>query len=101
MAAESIIGYKKPEFPKIENTETGRVTRIEYIGDTTTLNAALPTVGSAWGDYSGQVKSSTIEPTENTAISTAFITVELSRDNADAETGELVSISYEIRWVTV
>ena len=101
MAAETIIGYKKPEFPKVENTENGTVTRIEYIGALATIAPALPTVGATWGDYVGQVKSVSTEPTENATVIEAFVTVELSRDNTDVEPGELVSISYEIRWVTV
>jgi len=108
MAAESIINFKKPEFPKIEKNENGTTTRIEYIGngvaavgDAATIIAALPTVGSAWGDYSGQVKTVTYEPTENVEIIEAFITLESTKDNAEPSTGELKSVSYEIRWVSV
>ena len=101
MAAETIIIYKKPEFPKVENTENGTVTRIEYIGDSAILAAALPIVGASWGDYVGQVKSVSTEPTEKATVIEAFVTVEQSRDNTDVEPGQLVSISYEIRWVTV
>lgn len=101
MAAESIIAFKKPEFPKVENTENGSVTRIEYIGDATTLAAALPSVGGTWGDYSGQVKSVNKEPKENTNLLEVSITVEQTIDNEEVEPGQLVSISYEIRWVTV
>jgi len=101
MAAESIIDYKKPEFPKKEANETGFVTRVEYVGDTETITAALPSVGATWGDYVGQVKSVKIEPTENVLISTAMVTIEQTTDNADVEPGELKSVSYEIRWVTV
>lgn len=108
MAAESIIQYKKPEFPKIENTETGVTTRIEYIGngvvgvgDAATISAALPAVGDTWGDYLGQVKSVSKEPKENSDILEVLITVEQPKDNTDIEPGERVSVSYEIRWVTV
>jgi len=101
MAAESIIDLKKPEFPQKETNENGVTTRIEYIGDTATISAALPSVGDAWGDYAGQVKTVSIQPTENVNVSMATVTMELTTDNADVEPGELVSISYEIRWVTV
>lgn len=101
MAAESIINLKRPEYPKKEYTETGIVTRIEYIGDTATLEAAIPNIGATWGDYVGQVQSATIEPTENVNFSVLMITVDKATDNADIEPGELVAVSYEIRWVTV
>ena len=101
MAVESIINLKKPEYPKKEYNETGVQTRIEYIGDTTTLEAALPSVGAVWGDYVGQVKTAGIEPTENVGVSVLMISLENTTDNTDVEPGELVSISYEIRWVTV
>jgi len=101
MAAESIINLKRPEFPKIEENENGTVTRIEYIGDTATIAAAKPAVGATWGDYVGQVKSSIIEPTENTGISVLAVTVDNTKDNAEPSTGELKSVSYEIRWVSV
>jgi len=101
MAAESIINLKKPEYPKREYNEAGVITRIEYIGDTATIEAARPTNGASWGDYVGQVKTTTLEPTENVDISVMMVTMELTTDNTDVEPGELVSISYEIRWVTV
>jgi len=99
MAAESIIDYKKPEFPKIENTESGTITRIEYIGngvtgvgDAATISAALPAVGDKWGNYAGLVKSVSKEPKENTDILEVFITVEQPKDNTDIEPGERVSV---------
>jgi len=101
MAAESIINYMRPEFPKKELTEQGVTTRIEYIGDSATILAALPNVGDAWGDYVGQVKTVTLEPTEEVDISIALVTVDQTTDNTDIEPGEKVSESYEIRWVTV
>jgi len=92
MAAESIIDYKKPEFPKIETTESGTITRIEYIGngvtgvgDAATISAALPAVGDKWGNYAGLVKSVSKEPKENTDILEVFITVEQPKDNTDID----------------
>jgi len=101
MAAESIIAYKRPSFPKKEVNESGIITRIEYIGDTTTLAAALPAVGDTWGDYPGNVSSVSIEPTDDVDTSVVMIGVDVKTDNENAQPGELKSISYEIRWVTV
>ena len=53
--AESIIGLKRPEFPKTEETEDGTTTRIEYIGDTSVIVSALPSISEVWGDYPGLV----------------------------------------------
>lgn len=93
--------YIKPEFPKIENTESALVTRIEYVGPTETLQSALLGAGNAWGDYVGRIKSATIEPTENAETSMATVTVEQPIDNAESGTGTLQAVSYEIRWVTI
>jgi len=101
MAAESIIDLKKPGFPVVEENETGTMTRIEYIGDTTTIEGSKPAIGDAWGDYAGTVTSSVVDPTERADVSELTIQLELTKDNENAEPGELKSISYEIRWVTV
>lgn len=99
--ADPLLAFLKPEFPKIESTEQSYVTRLEYIGDTATIEKDLPVIGSVWGDYLGQVKSVTFEPTENVGISSAMITVEQPIDNDEPEEGTLVAVSYEIRWLTI
>ena len=99
--ADQLLSYLKPEFPKIESTEQSYVTRLEYVGDSSTIEVKLPSIGDAWGEYLGQVKSITFEPTENIGISTAVIVVEQSIDNDEPNTGELVAVSYEIRWLTI
>jgi hypothetical protein len=99
--ADPLINYIKPEYPKTENTESAYITRIEYIGPTATVVAGLPAPGGTWGDYPGQVKSATSEPTEDTTVSVAMITVEQAIDNAETEPGTLSAISYEIRWLTI
>lgn len=104
MAAESIINLRKPGFPKIGKSENGATTTIEYIGATATLTAAVPSISTAWGDYLGTVKSTSIAPVENSktsGISVLTVETELPIDNETIETGTLRSISYEIRWVTV
>jgi len=101
MAAESIIGLRRPEFPKTESTESGLTTRIEYIGDTTTILAALPLLSAAWGDYPGLVKTANSHPTENTAITIAVVTTFLEIDNENTDEGELVSETFEIDWIPV
>ena len=101
MAAESIIGSKKPGFPKTGNSESGTTSTIEYIGLATAIDSALPDVGDAWGDYPGTVKSVTYNPTENALVTDATVVVEVILDNEDVETGTLEGVSYEIRWVTV
>jgi hypothetical protein len=101
MAAESIIEYKKPGFPKREDTENGSNTRIEYIGDTDTIFAALPGIGEIWGDYLGFVSNVGDEPTENVDITDAFVVITLTQDNEEPEPGTLTSVTTEIDWVTV
>jgi hypothetical protein len=101
MAAEALIDYIRPSFPKKETNESGIITRIEYVGPTATLAAALPAVGDTWGDYPGNVSSVSIEPTDDVDTSVVMIGVDVKTDNENAQPGELKSISYEIRWVTV
>ena len=101
MAAEPLINYKKPEYPKTEYNETGVITRIEYIGATATLDAGKPAIGDAWGEYFGTAKTVTIEPTEDVDVSVLMVTMDSTTDNTDIEPGEKISESYEIRWVTV
>jgi len=101
MAAESILTFKKPSFPKTEKTENGTATTIEYIGPSGTIDAALPKVGDAWGGYEGSVTSVTTTPTELGGYTDATVMVEITIDNDNAQTGSLRSISYEIRWVNV
>lgn len=101
MAAETIISLRKPGFPKVDKSENSTTTRIEYIGAKSTLEAEEPGVGVAWGDYAGQVKSTSVEPTEDSTISELFITLEATIDNETVDTGTLASVSYEIRWVKV
>lgn len=99
--SDPLINYKKPEYPKREFGEAAVITRIEYIGDTETLEASLPVSGQEYGGYLGQVKSATIEPTEDVGISVAMITMEQPIDNTETQPGELTAISYEIRWIDV
>lgn len=98
---DPLINFIRPEFPKIEFTESGIVTRIEYIGLTSEIVDDLPAPGATWGDYAGQVKSSSYEPTEDPDVTVAMVSVEQSIDNTETEPGELVAISYEIRWLTI
>jgi hypothetical protein len=93
--------FMRPEFPKVEFNEKAVVTRIEYIGTTSTIESSLVEVGEPWGDYPGELKSATIEPTDDPEISVAMVTVEQIIDNEDAGEGTLVGVSYEIRWLTV
>lgn len=101
MADESILTFKKPSFPQTVKGENSTTTTIEYIGPSAIIDAALPFVGQLWGNYPGSVKSVTDNPTERGGFTDATVTLELTIDSEDAEPGELISISYEIRWVNV
>ena len=101
MPAESIINYRKPGFPDESRSKSAYSARIEYIGDYATLRAALPTIGTVWGDYDGFVSDFGIVPTENAEIGDAFVVCSLDIDNEDAGAGELVATTFEIEWVMV
>jgi hypothetical protein len=98
---DPLIEFIRPEFPKTELTESAVVTRIEYIGPKDSIVDYLPLPGEAWGDYPGQVKSSSYEPTEDIDTTVAMVSVEQPIDNSETDTGELVATSYEIRWLTI
>jgi hypothetical protein len=99
--ADLLVAFIKPEYPKSEYTESAVVTRIEYIGPREDIVDDLPLPGETWGDYVGQVKSVSYEPTEDIDVVEAMVTVEQPIDNAETTTGTLVAISYEIRWLTI
>jgi hypothetical protein len=98
MAAESILTYKKPGFPKTSNSESGYTTTIEYVGPTATLAAAEPGARTAWGDYPGLVKSSTMEGEEGAAFSQLTVVVEYEYDSS-AATGSAREVTTEIDWM--
>jgi hypothetical protein len=100
MEEDPLISYIKPEFPKIEYTESAVVTRVEYIGPHQIISS-LPFPGATWGNYRGVVKSSSVEPTENIDISIGLLTLEETIDNVDVMPGTLTAVSYEIRWLTI
>jgi len=98
---ESISALRKPGFPKPVKTENGEATLIEYIGATATLEAAIPDIGAAWGDFEGSVRSTSIIPVEGLdTTSELTITVELISESGE-EPGTLESETYELEWVAV
>jgi hypothetical protein len=101
MPAESIASLRKPGFPKPVKTENGEATLIEYIGATSTLSAAVPDIGAAWGDFEGTVRSTSLVPVEGLdTTSELTITVELISESGE-EPGTLESETYELEWVNV
>ena len=100
MAAESILTYKKPGFPKQSLGAKGYTTSIEYVGPTATLEAALPNIGAAWGDYTGIVETRDIEPIEGTAgYSDLKIVVSYEFSGSESTFGEAREVTTEIEWV--
>lgn len=99
MAAESILTYKKPGFPKYDNTEKSYRTTIEYVGPQATLASAEPGVNDAWGDYIGIVTGSSLDPIEGTTQANLTISVEYNYDGAGGTSGSLREVTYEVEWV--
>ena len=103
MAAESIISFKRPGFPKENASAAGRATFIEYIGPESTLRAASPATGATWGDYSGLVQDVDVDPIEGTDH--AVLAIRILREWGSAEygssTGDEQQTVHEIDWVDV
>ena len=99
MAAESILTYKRPGFPVTSNTESSYVTSIEYVGPESTLAAAEPAANSAWGDYSGLVKSTRLEPIEGTTQAILRVETEYFYE-AGSTAGTAREVEIEIEWVS-
>ena len=99
MAAESILTYKRPGFPKTSNSEKSYVTTIEYVGPLSTLSSAEPATGAAWGDYDGIVTGTVLSPLEGTTQAELTVTCEYSYDGSAGGTGSAREISFEVEWV--
>lgn len=97
MAAESILTYKKPGFPKTENSERSFRTTIDYVGPLSTIAAAEPDVGDAWGDYAGVVVSSYLSPLDGTDQTELLVVCEVSFDGTTG-TGTAGEVAYEVEW---
>lgn len=100
MAAESILTYKKPGFPKTANTEKSYQVTIEYVGPQATLEAAEPAVNAVWGDYPGIVTGSQLSPIEGTTQCELTVNVEYNYDGAEYPTGEQRETTIEVEWVS-
>jgi hypothetical protein len=98
---ESISTLRKPGFPKLSATENAFRTVIEYIGLSTTLEAAEPATGSIWGDFAGTVISTDIQPTENASYSEMTVTVEQVAETNEFTYGEKESEVFEIDWTVI
>lgn len=103
MAAESILSYKRPGFPKESASAGGRVTIIEYIGPDATLRPASPVTSATWGDYGGRVQDVEIDPIEGTTASVLTVRILLEWGAADygSATGTEQVTVHEIDWVDV
>jgi hypothetical protein len=99
MAAESILAYKRPGFPKTSNSEKSYLTTIEYVGPLATLSDAEPDTGAAWGDYAGIVTGTVLSPIEGTTQAELTVTCEDSYDGSGGGSGSAREISYEVEWV--
>ena len=103
MAAESIYALRRPGFPTEGFDESGYTTTIEYVGATTTLEAAAPAIRTAWGDYPGTVISVEKEDLPGTDYSILKVICERKYDTSANPTGTKLEneTSYEIDWVDV
>jgi len=99
MAAESILTYKKPGFPKKAVSEKSYRTTIEYVGAESTLVAAAPGINEAWGDYVGIVVSTDVSPIEGTSQAELTVVVEYNFDGSSAGSGTAREIVLEVEWV--
>ncbi|HEY9817754.1 MAG TPA: hypothetical protein V6D20_18400 [Candidatus Obscuribacterales bacterium] len=101
MAAESILTYKKPNYPKTTKGKNGVQTVIHYIGPHSTLSAAEPARNAEWGDYQGYVTRTYLEPEmDNTDTSLLIVDMESTFDaTASPEAaGTVQEITYEVEW---
>lgn len=101
MAEESIIDYKRPGYPKTQNSEKSYRTLIEYIGPHDLLSSAEPASNDQWGDYPGKVASTNLSPIEGTEHATLQVTTEYFYDNEDGQPGEADSVTLEVDWVVL
>lgn len=99
MAAESILTYKKPGFPRTSNTESSYQTVIEYVGPLTTLAAAEPAANDVWGDYDGRVSATQLVPLEGTDQAELTVTTEFRYNGSGGTAGTSSEVSYEVEWV--
>jgi hypothetical protein len=100
MADESILTYKKPGFPKETLAGNGYSTTIEYIGPTSTLEAALPAIGATWGEYTGYVQTREMEPVEgNAGYSELKVVVSYEFSGTDSTFGTARETTFEIEWL--
>jgi hypothetical protein len=101
MAAESILTFRRPGFPRTTNNETAFSTVVEYIGPLTTLEAARPVSNASWGDYTGRVKTTELEPIEGTdkAIMVVILEYKYEAGTNGTEPGIPAEISLEVEWV--
>lgn len=102
MGLEFLVAtYKRPGFPRTENTERSYRNVIEYVGPQSTLEAQQPAQNETWGGYPGRVASSTINPLEGTDQAIMRIVCEYQYSEASngggqgASTGE---VTYETDW---
>jgi hypothetical protein len=105
MAAESIITYLKPNFPKKGVNGGSYSTQLEYIGPYGTLLAASPAIGAAWGDYEGTADTVSIEPISGTSPLKGELVVTMVRNfeagSSGGTPGTSKEITYEVEWTAV
>ncbi len=100
MADESIIDNKKPGYPQYSNSEKAFRTTIEYVGSQSTLESAIPSNNTAWGEYAGIVVSSELTPLPGTDQAELTVVTEFVFDSGDgSESGTAQEVSYEVEWV--
>jgi hypothetical protein len=102
MAAEFILKYKKPGFPKTANTDKGFSTTIEYVGPLAELQAEQPSKDEVWGDYTGVVKSAKLNPLEGTEKAELTVICEATFDQSGDSSFDdptVREIGYEREWV--
>lgn len=105
MAAESILTYLKPNFPKKGVNGGTYSTQLEYVGPYSTLEAAAPAIGAAWGDYEGAADTVTIEPISGTIPLKASLVVNMTRTyeagSSGSTPGAAKEATHEVEWTAV
>ena len=102
MAAETILTYLKPNYPEYGTGAKGINIRLEYIGPTATILAAIPAEGATWGDYDGTVESTTYNTISGSNPAQSELSIAVSREfEAGDQPGTATESNYEIEWTRI
>lgn len=104
---DPLASYIKHGFPDENDTESGYVTTIEYVGPVSVIYPAKPGLGDTWGDYQGEVIVSHFTPLERSNVigedpyGQLVVVLQLNYVVGEEQLGVEKETTYEIEWVTV